>query len=325
MPLLLAAPALAGASASTKIATVDRPTTLSAYDTGLLFSRRDPKTERFRLWFVRRGSTPAPLPIRDRAVPFDADLGPGTHGRLLAVYSRCASEPALDPDNDDGPPDYTRSSGCDLFEFDFSTGTERKLAVSDPKASEVLPSVWGNTVAFVRDGRLLARSGLAAPRRLTGGPGRDGTPTALDLRGRRLAFGWRYYGKADGPASDMRIDDVVTGRLVKLADRFPGGGLTTIALTAPAWEGPKLYWAALCQGDNAGCPRRAGLMRRIRAGTQIAPIGSFDNWQARGGGVTYVVHDTTQWRTCNDPDDAGAASCTVRAEERPAWAPFKWR
>lgn len=318
--LLLAALALAGAvpstaSADTKIATIDRPTMLSAYDTGLLFSRHDPRTDRFTLWFARRGSKPAPLPIRDRPVPFDADIGPGTHGRLLAVYSRCASEPALDPDNDDGPPDYTRSSGCDLFQFDFSTGKERKLAVSDPRGSEVLPSVWGNTVAFVRDGRLLARSGLDAPRRLTGGPGRDGTPTALDLRGRRLAFGWRYIAKADGPASDMRIDDVVTGKLVRRVETFPGGGLTTVSLNAPAWEGPNLYYGALCQADPAGCPGRSGFMRQVKAGLQRAPISSTDNWQARGGGITYAVHDTSQWRTCTDPDDAYAASCTIVAKD----------
>jgi hypothetical protein len=309
-----------------KIATVDRPTMISAYDTGLLYSRRDPRTDRFRLWFARRGERPRPLPVRDRAAPFDADLGPGTRGRLLAVYSRCAHEPALDPENDDGPPDYTRASGCDLYEFDFSTAKERRLVVSSPKASEVLPTVWGNTVAYAIDDRLYARSGLEPPRELQGGPRREeGIPTALDLRGRRLAFGWRYYGKADGPASDMRVDDVVTGKLIRLADRFPGGGLTTIELNAPAWEGPRLYWGALCKGDPAGCPNRAGLMRRVKAGTQIAPIGSTENWQARGGGDTYVVHDSTQWRTCNDLEDAGAPSCTIRAKDPPRWRRFKWR
>jgi hypothetical protein len=33
------------------------------------------------------------LPVRPRAVPFDVDLGPEANGGIVAVYSRCSTEP----------------------------------------------------------------------------------------------------------------------------------------------------------------------------------------------------------------------------------------
>jgi hypothetical protein len=59
----------------------------------VLFSKRDPSTRRFKLWYAEAGRPPAPLDEADRAVPFDADLGPGA----IAVYSRCRVEPRWDP------------------------------------------------------------------------------------------------------------------------------------------------------------------------------------------------------------------------------------
>ena len=79
------------------IVTVDRPTQVSAYGSGVLFSKRDPATGRFKLWYTETGRPPAPLDVPDRAVPFDADLGPGAHGHFLAVYSRCETRAALGP------------------------------------------------------------------------------------------------------------------------------------------------------------------------------------------------------------------------------------
>ena len=78
------------------IVAVDRPTQVSAYGSGVLFSKRDPSTGRFKLWYTDTGRPPAPLDVPDRAVPFDADLGPGTNG-TLAVYSRCDARAALGP------------------------------------------------------------------------------------------------------------------------------------------------------------------------------------------------------------------------------------
>jgi hypothetical protein len=286
-----------------QIITVDRPTQVSAYGSGVLFSKRDPATDRFRLWYTETFRPPAPLDVPDRAVPFDADLGPGAHGHFLAVYSRCRTEPRWDPVDEDAPPDYSRGRGCDLYELDLTTGSERRLPASSTTADEFLPAVWKDGLAFARrysSGTiaLYHRKGAGSSRRMPAGTVR-GRPNGLDLYGRRLAFGWTYPGRFDGPASDLRMDDVVTGR-ARLIDRFTGGGLTTIALTAPAFEGGKLYYARLCRGDESGCPHRSGLIRvRYSTGERMrANIGRHDLWQARGEGITYVLRDDGGNRSC---------------------------
>src|SRR6187431_1129099 len=110
------------------IVTVDRPTQVSAYGSGVLFSKRDPASGRFKLWYTETGRPPSPLPVADRAVPFDADLGPGAHGHFLAVYSRCKTEPRLEDEY--SPPNYVTGRGCDLYELDLTTSRERKLPAS---------------------------------------------------------------------------------------------------------------------------------------------------------------------------------------------------
>ena len=62
---------------------------------------------------------------------------------------------------------------------------------------------------------------------MPGGPA-NGRPNGIDLYGRRLAFGWEYPGRYDGPASDLRLDDVKTAR-AQVIEHFRGGGLTTIS------------------------------------------------------------------------------------------------
>jgi hypothetical protein len=301
------------------IVTVDRPTQVSAYGSGVLFSKRDPSTGRFKLWYTETGRPPAPLDVRDRAVPFDADLGPGANGHFVAVYSRCKREPRWDPLDEDAPPNYSLGRGCDLFELDLTTGVERRLPASSKTADETLPAVWKDGLAFARrysSGKtvLYSRRASAASRRMPGGPA-GGRPNGIDLYGRRLAFGWEYPGRYDGPASDLRLVDVVR-RQTRLIDRFTGGGLTTISLTAPAFEAGKLYYARLCQGDEAGCPHRAGLIRvRYSTGERTrADIFRYDLWQARGAGVTYVLHDDEGWRSCFNTATGGSPeTCTIRA------------
>jgi hypothetical protein len=309
------------------IVTVDRPTQVSAYGSGVLFSKRDPASGRFRLWYTETGRPPAPLGVPDRAVPFDADLGPGAHGHFLAVYSRCRTEPRWDPVDEDAPPDYTRGRGCDLYELDLTTGAERRLPASSTTADEVYPAVWKDGLAFARrysSGRitLYHRKGAARSRRMPGGPA-SGRPNALDLYGRRLAFGWTYPGRFDGPASDLRMDDVVTAR-ARLIDRHGGGGLTTILRTAPAFEGGKLYYALLCRGDESGCPHRSGLIRvRYSTGERArANIGRHDLWQARGEGVTYVLRDDGGNRSCHSTAPGGPPeTCSIlgTVPEYAAW------
>ena len=156
--------------------------------------------------------------------------------------------------------------------------------------------MWKDGLAFARryaSGKNLmySRRGGSGSRRMPVGRA-DGRPNGVDLYGRRLAFGWEYPGPYDGAASDLRLDDVVTGK-ARRVDRIRGGGLTTISLTAPAFEAGQLYYARLCQGDESGCPHRSGLLRyRYSTGESArADIFRYDLWQARGAGVTYVLHD----------------------------------
>ena len=177
------------------IVTVDRPTQVSAYGSGVLFSKRDPATGRFKLWYTETGRPPAPLPVADRSVPFDADLGPGAHGHFLAVYSRCEREPRWDPVDEDTPPDYSLGRGCDLYELDLTTERERRLPASSTAASEVLPAVWKDGLAFARVYSskkivLYHRKGGASFAPDAGRAGRTGARTASTSTG----AGWRSAG-----------------------------------------------------------------------------------------------------------------------------------
>jgi hypothetical protein len=327
-------------AADTVIATVDRPTALSAYGSGLLWSALDPATGSYRLMYTETGTPPTALPVPQRSVPFDADLGPGPRGRFLAVYSRCAQEPEYNPlDTGGNPPDYTTGRGCDLYQYDLTRKVEKKLRnASSPRASEVWPAVWKDRIAFARvydDKRERTyvyerpRTTAAASRRMPAGTASTGRrrayATALDLYGRRLALAWTYdSGTREGMGSQIRLDDTRT-KAVTTVDDFRGGGLTTIERGSPGFEGGKLYYARLCRADPGGCPHRAGLVRdRYSTGElAIAPIGRYDLRQARGergqgDSVTYVLRDSSGFRACYQPEPGiglGAATCTIVATQ----------
>ena len=240
------------------IVTVDRPTQVSAYGSGVLFSKRDPATGRFKLWYTETGRPPAPLDVPDRAVPFDADLGPGAHGHFLAVYSRCEREPRWDPVDEDAPPNYSLGRGCDLFELDLTTGVERRLPASSTTADETQPAVWKDGLAFARrysSGKtvMYSRRGERGSRRMPGGPGATGGRTGSTS----TAAGWRSAGSTRAATTGRPpiCGSTTSSPAARgVIDRFRGGGLTTISLTAPAFEGGKLYYARLCQGDECGLP-----------------------------------------------------------------------
>lgn len=166
------------------------------------------------------------LPVAPRAVPFDVNLGPDRDGRAVAVYSRCTREPepSGSEESSSGPyPPYTRGRGCDLYRFDFATGKERKVAgASTDQASEMLPSIWKDQIAFARvyeqrDGSrgrfpyLYVRplAGGRSDRQPGGSRGDSGLPgpVSLDLYGRRLSFVWNYATE-DGGVSKLRLDTI---------------------------------------------------------------------------------------------------------------------
>ena len=245
----------ASARADDTLTTVTRPTLLSAEGGRLAWSSFDPASGRYSLMTSFAGVTSA-VPVRQRAVPFDVDLGVGASAVTSWRHdSRCRREPPRhDPTIGNAiaqMPEWARGRGCDLYLYDFATGKERRLAgPSSRRGSEFLPSVWRDRVAFARSYPQRASAGGLHPhlylrslngrrgaRRLPGGPRSrlrfcTGTkprhcrrkvepgPTALDLEGRRLAFAWDS-GYAAGPSS------------APTSTRSVGG-----ARSAGSWTGP---------------------------------------------------------------------------------------
>lgn len=216
------------------------------------------------------------LPVAPRSVPFDVDLGPGEDGRVVAVYSRCAREPELSESQDSVStpyPPYTRGRGCDLYRFDFATGKERKVSgASTDQASEVLPSIWKDEIAFARvyeqrDGRrgvvpyLYVRplAGGRSDRQPGGSRGTSGLPgpLSMDLYGRRLSFVWNYATE-DGGVSKLRLDTI--GGSHRVLDRTRRRGATF--LSPQGIDGRLLY-----AGRDVGSDRADRLLRRrLRTG-----------------------------------------------------------
>jgi hypothetical protein len=249
--LVAAAPATAQGPAV--LATVADATPVSARGGIVAFSVRDPATGRFALT-VAEGGTRRALPVAQRGVPFDVDLGPDRHGRPVALYSRCSSEP---PTSDDVVPVYTQGRGCDVFRFSFATGREARVGGASTRgASEVLPSQWRGRVAYarVRGGRPQLRVGARA---VPGGPRRLAEVIGLDLAGRRLAYAWQFDGGGEVPSELVRV--VTLGRGARTIVRVGGGGLSATYVTSPVIDDGAVHVAADCIGDLDGC---AGRRRR---------------------------------------------------------------
>ncbi len=152
-------------------------------------------------------------------------MGPGPDGRVTVTYSRCAAPARFDRS--------LRSRLCRVYRYTPGRG-ERRVRLRLPKGtSAVLPSIWGSRIAVVTyrdadtrkapdlDSGILGpstRIGVYSVRTgrllhlLPGGPRKTvpavslsgrvvtntmattGVPTALDLRGDRVAYTWRYRG-----------------------------------------------------------------------------------------------------------------------------------
>ncbi|HEU4977352.1 MAG TPA: hypothetical protein VFT42_00505 [Solirubrobacteraceae bacterium] len=334
LPLLLAASLLAPAAARAEtgdIAKLDRNTPIAAYGGRLLWSAYVDATKQYVLTTRANGITSV-VPVAPRSVPFDADLGPDAQGHVVAVYSRCTRE--ITPSGSFAPSLYNRGKGCDLYEYDFTTARETKLAGANaPAASEFWPTIWKGTLAF---GRTYDRkpdypyiytrpvTGAARSARQPGGArnqcsrGQCSNPTLsrpedLDLYGRRLGFTWRYSGVGEGLSTDIRMDTIGGGH-TRVAHQG-GGGLTQVELGWPAFEAGRLEFSRGCFGDPGGCPGRFGLSsyRISTRQTQTAPTGteailSHD----RDGGVTYLLIDTQPGTDCMGDPAVPGGTCVLR-------------
>ena len=207
------------------LASSSRPSTISVYrGNWVAFSAYEPASGDYRLMLRHPNGSVLPAPVPPRRVPFDVQLGPLYGGKenslrtaLAAVYSRCRTEPQLDP-VDMLPLPWT-GRGCGLYSYYLGATHEQPIPGS---GSRYLPSVWDGELAFAREGPggapelYLGTVKGKHLRRLTGGPAGTGAgPRALVLHEGRLAFVWEFKRGGslhselplDGPGTQARLLD----------------------------------------------------------------------------------------------------------------------
>lgn len=244
---LMAAAGVQGASASTTVvASEARPTPVAAYGGRLAWSSFDPAIGAYRL-MTRFDGQEAIVPVAPREEAFDVDLGPAGAGRIVAVYSRCENATPMPLSSEQRRP----PEGCDLYRYDFATGSEQLLGqASTQESSEYLPSISGDRVAFTRvyerrEGRrgklpyVYVRKIASTKRsdRLPGGArgltGRPG-PTSLDLAGQLLALTWgRRLHDGERYRSALRVvgTDREESQVIADATSAPGDPAELVSAT----------------------------------------------------------------------------------------------
>ncbi|MEX2194666.1 MAG: hypothetical protein WD844_05210 [Thermoleophilaceae bacterium] len=222
--VLTAAPA---AGAQSTIAELRAPAKVTAYGSVIAWSEYEPASREFHLMVREGGEQPRRVAVGPRRVPFDVDAGRREGGGTVLAYSRCRREPAYRFGAAEAMlPNWSTGRGCDLYLYDLESGRERRIrSVSARDASEFMPSVDGDRIAFARvferrrgtaahvPGLFLAFLERGGSRRMHSGPrgvyerdrrgriesGSAGAgPSALDLRGRRAAVLWEWRDENRG-------------------------------------------------------------------------------------------------------------------------------
>jgi hypothetical protein len=312
---------------SVVIALLAAPTPVSSYGGRVAFSEQLSSGRFALVTHTADGTQPVPIPTR--RVPFDVELGPTAGHHVAAVYSRCKHDPPAGQ-SFGAPALYERGRGCDVYEYDFATQREQRLAAaSSPVASESWPTLWRGELAFERtyDAHRRApllyvrRLGSSAPsRRLPTGPRRGCEPpgapsracgdallshaTGTDLRGRRLAFGWTFGGPDEGLETQVRIDGL--GGATRVVAHEAGGGLSHPVVGSPSIDGAFVLWLGSCWGDPGGCAHRSAIFRQELTGGHIDRVAQAPNvdWLSADRGRVDVLRDPTAQGNCtNDPPD----------------------
>jgi hypothetical protein len=335
---LLALLTLAAPAAAQDVARLDRPTPIAAHAGWLAWSQRG-ADGLFHLTLRDPQGVVTTPPIAGRATSFDVDLGPGLDG-LVATYSRCREEVASP-----GaylPADYDEGNGCDVYLLEVASGAELRVnGASTRSADETWPTVWRDRIAFVRSydrkpalpyiyARPLAGgTSVRLPggtRNICTGSGRRETctdqrvsrPYALDLYGKRLAFGWTYAGRSEGLDTEIRLDTLGGGH-TRIAYQA-GGGLTGRALGWPSFESGRVYFSEACYADTGGCIRQPEL-QRYRISTRTTEGADADKAilsHERGSGVNWLLIDEASGTDCQGDPAVPGGTCVLRGV-RPAF------
>jgi hypothetical protein len=312
----------AAAQADTNVADVLGPTKVSAYGGRLIWNAFNPANQENRL-MTRLGDGPVEtVPIPPTPTPFEADLGPGPDGHVVAVYPRC--EP-----------------GCDIFSFDFTTGREAKVpGASSPSFDEFPATIWKNRIAFARrrtpgqrTPELILLDGSrqrALPRgaeRSCAGRGKRRTCVLADrvdvadlqLSDTRLAFVWTRT-KNDGHQRDVMSSKI--GSQPKVVARSSFGALSEGMLFTPNYAGNFLYFGFARFGDG---PLRARYVRaRLGSGKledAVAP--NILTGIAIDGTRTYYALQENEFPSCEGDPPTPSTLCHVRlADPAPVYRPY---
>jgi hypothetical protein len=331
------------ARADVTVATVANPTPVSFFAGRLAWSAFDPARNGYVLMTQASGTTSV-VPVQPRGVPFDADLGPDEQGDTVAVYSRCAREPA-----GKGIPVWRTGRGCDIFKFTFATGRETRVASANgARSSELLPSIWDTRIAFARvyerrKGRagdlayLYARSllGSGSSVRLRSGPricvippqggrqvcgvGVEDGPTALDLRGRRLAFTWTTRASlCPATVTGAWLDTVGGGR--REIGTVCNSNLQGRQIVSPTITGGQVYYVKSFTGGElgtSGSVLRYRISSHRRTGVFLVK-GRVIMWSATDAGRTFYLLSGGYGPGCAaDPSFPGTAGPCLINEVTP--------
>ncbi|MDA0162994.1 hypothetical protein OM076_22165 [Solirubrobacter ginsenosidimutans] len=293
---LLVFPALARADYT--VATVQRATPVSAYAGHVVWSQFEGGA--FHLYEAH--ASPArlvtnALPVPPRAVPFDADIGPGADGTPTVVYSRCSREPRAGAD---GLPVWATGRGCDVYAFALGAAAEARVpGVSTGGASEFLPTIWRDHVGFARVyvGRnrlpyVYVRGDGPSERQPGGMRGDTGLPgpTSLDLAGVRLGLTWGATVNGDF-RSDARLDTTTGGHT--LLEFTTGQGVGNRVVSAFVFSG-RVWWVH----ETTSGPQH--VYRRWRISTEKLEQAEIPATRQRTLAIAPQSVSSVYWSKCGD-------------------------
>ena len=143
LAFLLAAAAPAEA-ADEVVATVAKPTTISAARGHAVWSAWDAAVSGYRLMHYQRNGVVARIRIPPNPVPFDIDIGKDPFGGTMGVFSRCDRSPA-------STFVLNGRRGCDIYRTRLTSGAgQAKQRNASGPADEYWPTVWNGRIAFTR-------------------------------------------------------------------------------------------------------------------------------------------------------------------------------
>ena len=323
----------AAAQADTTIATPSGPSKVATYGGVTAYSVRGGDGQWRLVYDTNTNGRTEAVPIAPRSVPFDVDLGPGTDGRVLAVYSRCRQEPQMGRRSAGPTPVWATARECDLYRFDFRTRQEVALEGASTFSTEVLPTIWRDRVGFVRvyhereglRGRVpyvyVREGSRRSERQPGGGRGTSGLPgpLAIDLEDTLLGMSWTYE-RDDGGVAELRLGSAGAGgrEVTKLAGE--GWRNSVARYLTPAVSDARVFagFQRSIPGGDASRSLVSRLYRYSFASGNLSradvPAQVFAAIRDVRSNLT-IVGTTTRFFDARDC----AGTCTIRRIDRPSF------